>query len=79
MCFDANGLLYVAATVAEEIQVFDANGECIDRLPCGKDSLITNCCFGGSDGLTLFATDSRQEPVIAFEMDVGGLPLHPFR
>jgi len=79
MCFDANGLLYVATTVAAEIQIFDAKGACIDRLPCGKDSLITNCCFGGRDGKTLFATDSRQERVIAFEMDVTGLPLFPFR
>jgi gluconolactonase len=79
MCFDENGLLYVAATIAQEIQVFDAKGECIDRLPCGENSLMTNCCFGGPDGKTLFATDSRQERVIAVEMEVAGLALYPFR
>jgi gluconolactonase len=79
MCFDANGLLYVATTVAEEVQVFDAKGACIDRLRCGENSMITNCCFGGSDGTTLFVTDSRRERVLAFHLDVRGLPLFPFR
>ena len=79
MCFDADGLLYVAATVAEEIHVFDAKGACVERLRCGEQSLITNCCFGGSDGTTLFVTDSRQERVLAFDLEIAGLPLYPFR
>jgi gluconolactonase len=79
MCFDANGLLYVAATVAEEIQLFDADGALVERLRCGENSLVTNCCFGGSTGTTLFATDSRRERVLAFDLDVAGLPLFPFR
>jgi gluconolactonase len=79
MCFDAGGQLYVAATVAEEIQVFDTKGAVVDRLRCGDHSMITNCCFGGSDGTTLYATDSRQERVLAFEMGVRGMPLFPFR
>jgi gluconolactonase len=78
-CFDTNGLLYVAATVAEEVQVFDAKGACVERLRCGENSLITNCCFGGSDRATLFVTDSRRERVLAFDLGVRGLPLFPFR
>ncbi len=78
-CFDTDGLLYVAATVAEEIQVFDTMGACIKRLRCGENSLITNCCFGGSDGTTLFATDSRRERVLAFDLDIAALPLYPLR
>jgi gluconolactonase len=79
ICFDAEGRLYVAATVAEDVQVFDTRGHCIERLPCGEQSLITNCCFGGQDGRTLFVTDARRERVLAFDLDVEGLPLYPFR
>ena len=78
-CFDEEGRLYVAATAGEEVQVFDSDGRCVERLPCGENSLPTNCCFGGADGHTLFVTDSRGERVLAFELDVAGLPLFPFR
>lgn len=79
MCFDVEGCLYVAATVAEEVQLFDASGACVERLPCGENSLITNCCFGGADNKTLFVTDARRERVLAFDLGVAGLPLFPFR
>ncbi|MEX2160114.1 MAG: SMP-30/gluconolactonase/LRE family protein [Dehalococcoidia bacterium] len=79
ICFDANGLLYVAATEGNEVQVFDRDGKCIERLHCGDDSMPTNCCFGGKTGKTLFVTDSRGERVLAFELDVKGLPLYPYR
>ncbi len=79
MCFDEGGRLYVAATLAGQVQVFDAHGRCVDRLPCGEESMPTNCCFGGPDGRTLFVTDSRGERVLAFETDAAGLPLFPFR
>lgn len=79
ICFDTGGLLYVAATVGHEVQIFDANGACVGRLPCGDDSMPTNCCFGGPEGRTLFVTESRSERVLAFDLDVTGLPLFPFR
>ncbi len=79
MCFDEEGRLYVASTVAEQVQVFDRDGACIERLPCGENSLPTNCCFGGPDGRTLFVTDARNERVLAFDLGVRGLPLFPFR
>lgn len=79
MCFDEEGRLYVASTIAEQVQVFDRDGACIERLPCGENSLPTNCCFGGTDGRTLFVTDARNERVLAFDLGVRGLPLFPFR
>lgn len=79
MCFDVESRLYVAATVAHEIQVFDGDGRCVERLPCGDESMPTNCCFGGPDGRTLFVTDARGERVLAFDLDAAGLPLFPFR
>jgi gluconolactonase len=78
-CFDEEGRLYVASTVAEQVQVFDRDGACIERLPCGENSMATNCCFGGPDGRTLFVTDARNERVLAFDVGARGLPLYPFR
>ncbi len=79
MCFDEAGHLHVASTTAEEVQVFDGDGRCVARLACGAGSMVTNCCFGGPDGRTLFVTDSRGERVLAFDLEVRGLPLLPFR
>jgi gluconolactonase len=79
MCFDEAGQLYVAATLGHQIQVFDANGALIGRLPCGDDSMPTNCCFGGAGGRTLFVTESRGERVLAIDLERSGLPLFPFR
>ncbi|MCH7511469.1 MAG: SMP-30/gluconolactonase/LRE family protein [Chloroflexi bacterium] len=59
--------------------MFDADGRCVERLPCGESSLPTNCCFGGDDGRTLFVTDAGGGRVLAFELGVAGLPLFPFR
>jgi gluconolactonase len=79
MCFDTDGRLYVAATLAHEVQVFDRRGARIESLPCGEESMPTNCCFGGSEGKTLFVTESRGGRVLAFDLAVSGLPLFPFR
>ncbi|MDP3767034.1 MAG: SMP-30/gluconolactonase/LRE family protein [Dehalococcoidia bacterium] len=79
MCFDEQGRLYVAATMAHEVHVFDGEGQRIEQLPCGDESMPTNCCFGGPAGRTLFVTDARGERVLAFEREAAGLPLFPFR
>lgn len=79
MCFDEQGRLYVAATLAHEVQVFDRRGSRVESLPCGDESMPTNCCFGGPDGKTLFVTESRGGRVLAFDVTSAGLPLFPFR
>ena len=79
MCFDRDGRLYVAATLAHEVQVFDQQGARVESLPCGEESMPTNCCFGGSEGKTQFVTESRGGRVLAFELAAPGLPLFPFR
>lgn len=79
MCFDEQGRLYVAATLAHEVQVFDHRGSRLESLPCGDESMPTNCCFGGPDGKTLFVTESRGGRVLAFDLATSGLPLFPFR
>ncbi|MFV0306723.1 MAG: SMP-30/gluconolactonase/LRE family protein [Desertimonas sp.] len=73
-CVGADGTLYVGATYAHCVAVV-RDGEIVDRLPCG-DAMITNCCFGGPDGRTLYATDSRRGLIWAVELDGPGLPLH---
>jgi sugar lactone lactonase YvrE len=41
--------------------------------------VTTNCCFGGPDGRTLFATDGLPGQIVAWEgMPAPGLPLHPW-
>ncbi len=79
LCFDEQGRLYVAATLAHEVQVFDGDGRRVGSYPCGESSMPTNCCFGGPQGRTLFVTDSAGRRVLAFDLDVSGLPLYPFR
>lgn len=79
MCFDRDGRLFVAATLAHEVQVFDRHGARADSLPCGEESMPTNCCFGGPEGTTLFVTESRGGLVLAFDLAAPGLPLFPFR
>ena len=79
LCFDEQGMLYVAATLAHEVQVFAGDGRRVESYPCGENSMPTNCCFGGPQGKTLFVTDSAGGRVLAFDLDVRGLPLYPFR
>jgi gluconolactonase len=79
LCFDEQGWLYVAATLAHEVQAFDGDGRRVGSYPCGDNSLPTNCCFGGPQGRTLFVTDSAGGRVLAFDLDVPGLALYPFR
>lgn len=73
-CVGADGTLYVAATYAHCVAVI-RDGQIVDRLMCG-DGMITNCCFGGPDGTTLYITDSRRGLIWAAELGVPGLSLH---
>jgi gluconolactonase len=71
-CLDAEGNYYVAATVDHGVRVVDSAGNELDFLGLDGDGVTTNCCFGGADGRTLFATDAVPGRVVAWE----GLP-HP--
>jgi sugar lactone lactonase YvrE len=77
-CIDTEGNFYCAMVMEHGVRVFSPDGKEIDRLsipaPEGGLGLTTNCCFGGADGRTLFATDSIPGQVVAWE----GLP-HPGR
>jgi len=78
-CVDADGRYYVASTVEHGIRVVDPDGTVVDFLPIDGKGLTTNCCFGGDDGRTLFATDAIPGRVVAWEhLPTPGLALPPW-
>jgi gluconolactonase len=75
-CLDADGRYYVASTTDHGVRVVDPDGTVIDFLAIDGDGLTTNCCFGGDDLRTLFATDAIPGRVVAWEgLPTRGLPL----
>lgn len=69
-CVDVDGNFYVAATIDHGIRVIDSHGTELDFLPIpdpGGLGVTTNCCFGGPDGRTLFATDGVPGQLVAWE------------
>ena len=75
-CLDADGRYYACATVEHGVRVVDPDGSLVDFLEIEGDGVTTNCCFGGPDGRTLFATDSVPGRVVAWEdLPTPGLPL----
>jgi sugar lactone lactonase YvrE len=47
--------------------VLDRDGTELDFLEIPGRGITTNCCFGGEDGRTLFATDGIPGQVLAWE------------
>ena len=75
-CLDADGRFYVASTIEHGIRVVDRDGTVLDFLAIDGEGLTTNCCFGGDDLRTLFATDAVPGNLVAFEgMPTPGLEL----
>ena len=75
-CFDAEGRAYVASTIEHGVRVVDPDGKIVDFLEIEGKGLTTNCCFGGDDLRTLYATDAIPGRVVAWEhMPTPGLPL----
>ena len=78
-CVDVDGRFYVASTGAHGIAVIGPDGREVDFLAIGGPGITTNCCFGGADGRTLFATDGIPGQLVAWEgLPTAGLPLHPW-
>ncbi len=76
-CLDVEGNYYVAATVDHGVRVVDPTGNELDFLAIDGEGVTTNCCFGGVDGRTLFATDAVPGRVVVWEgLPHPGLPLH---
>ena len=76
--FDVDHNIYVCGGTT--VTVVSPTGRVIDILesPDSK-TMMTNCCFGGFDLRTLYATDGRSGRVLAFPaMPVAGRPLVAF-
>ena len=75
-CLDADGRFYVASTIEHGVRVVDPDGTVVDFLEIDGEGLTTNCCFGGADLRTLYATDAVPGNVVAWEgMPTPGLAL----
>ena len=78
-CVDAQGRFYVASTSEHGVRVVEPDGREVAFLAIDGEGLTTNCCFGGADGRTLFATDAVPGALVAWEgMPTPGLPLTPW-
>src|SRR5690242_16042540 len=75
-CFDRAGRLYVAGSLGDVVVVFEPDGRVRDVIEMGKGSEPTNCCLG--DGV-LYVTLSGPGRLVAIDMPVEPLPLHPAR
>ncbi len=79
LCVDVDGRLYVANTAAHGVRVLEPDGQEVEFLALDGRGVTTNCCFGGTDGRTLFATDGLPGHIVAWEgLPTPGLPLHPW-
>lgn len=75
-CFAANGDLYVCGSMGHVIEVFDAEGTHKETIEFPEHTEPTNCCIG--DG-TLYVTCSGTGELVAFDLGLEALALHPFR
>jgi gluconolactonase len=76
-CVDVAGNAYVCCTSQNCVTVIGPTGTILERLDLGslaEYGMVTNCCFGGADGRTLFATHSIPGTLVRWT----GLP-HPGR
>jgi gluconolactonase len=74
-CFDVDGRLYVAGGV-HGVTVLEPDGSIVEVLEIPGRGVTTNCCFGGDDLRTLFATEAVPGGVVAWEgMPAPGTPV----
>ena len=77
-CFDTRGRIYVAQPASQTIGVLDPDGTLLESFDTGG-GVVTNCCFGGADGRTLFTSELAPGRVLAFEgLPDPGLPIRPW-
>ncbi|MFV0427169.1 MAG: SMP-30/gluconolactonase/LRE family protein [Beutenbergiaceae bacterium] len=74
LALDSLGRLLVAGTGTGLITVCAEDGS-VEAAIAMADADITNLCFGGPHGRTLFVTEAALGRVVALEWEVPGLPL----
>lgn len=77
---DVEGYVYACTTRDHVVRVVDPrDGRQVDQLEIAGEGLVTNCCFGGPDGRSLYATDGIPGTVVVWEgLPHAGLPLTPW-
>ena len=74
-CFDVTGRIYVAQPGSQSVSVLEPDGTLVESFYTGG-GVVTNCCFGGADGRTLFTAELAPGRVLAFEgLPDPGLPI----
>ncbi len=74
MCFDSEGRLLVAGTGSGAVFVVAPDGSLLEVLEM-PDPDVTNVCFGGEDGRTVYVTEASLGRVSAMSWPVAGAPL----
>jgi gluconolactonase len=75
-CFDADGRLYLAGGI-HGVTVLEPDGTIVEVLEIQGPGVTTNCCFGGPDERTLFATEAVPGGVVAWTgMPTPGAAVH---
>jgi sugar lactone lactonase YvrE len=81
-CVDVEGNVYVACSSDNCIKVLDAGGTMIEQLLMGSTAatgVVTNCCFGGADRRTLFATHAVPGTVVMWrDLPHAGREVYPW-
>ena len=79
LAIDVDGRFYLAGSLDHGVRIIEGNRE-IEFLPIPGLGATTNCCFGGSDGRSLFATDGLPGNVWMWtELPRPGLPIYTWR
>jgi gluconolactonase len=77
-CVDVDGRLYLAGGV-HGVTVLEPDGTVVEVLALPGAGVTTNCCFGGPDRRTLYATEAVPGGVWAWEgMPAAGAPVIPW-
>jgi sugar lactone lactonase YvrE len=82
LCVDVAGNIYVACSSDNCIKVLDASGAIVEQLPLASLAatvVVTNCCFGGTGGRTLFATHAVPGTVVMWrDLPHAGRAVYPW-
>ncbi|ALD93383.1 SMP-30/gluconolaconase/LRE domain-containing protein [Cupriavidus gilardii CR3] len=72
----ADGHLLVANPGLGYLWVLNPRAEPVEVIRSPAGTSLTNACFGGDDGSTLFMTESTSSSILRIEMPQGGAPVH---
>jgi gluconolactonase len=72
LALDAEGRLLIAHFGMGCVWVMSASGEPVHRINSCASAHLTNLAFGGSDGRTLYITDSGAGAILSARLDVAG-------